>query len=84
MEMVLRSDVKQLITAIGCAALSVSLIGCAIAAGAERQQLWGEPGSRAAAAGPCSSKKYLRQMIAAEVFGPPVLDGRSLHNVSTH
>ena len=33
-----------------------------------RQQLWGEPGSRAAPRGPCSPKKYLRQIIDAGVF----------------
>jgi hypothetical protein len=88
MEVVVRIDVKQLVIAIGYAALSVSLIGCAAAPAAiqqssisetvghnrssivpngasrlsERQQLWGEPGSRAAAAGALLAKK----MFAAD------------------
>ena len=83
MEVVMRFDAKQMIIAIGYAALSVSLIGCAAAPApieqpsisetvghnrnsvvpngaarrSERQQLWGEPGSRAAAAGALLAKK---------------------------
>ena len=74
----MRIDVKQLVIAIGYAALSVSLIGCAAAQSSisetvghnrnsivpngaarrsERQQLWGEPGSGAAAAGALLAKK---------------------------
>ena len=84
----MRIDAKQLVIAIGYAALSVSLIGCAAAPAvieqssisetvghnrssivpngasrlSERQQLmltftWGEPGSRAAAAGAVLAQK---------------------------